>query len=73
MITDYMTLECLALNLSLPKAYLRRLLREGKLPYIDTGNGRKRFNEAEVRQALAKISINEPLRKTSILQFRGGQ
>jgi len=45
----------LALNLSLPKTYLKRLADSGKLPYIDTGNGRKRFQEKAVREALAQI------------------
>jgi len=55
MITDYINLECLALNLSLPQSYLKRLIKAGKLPYIDTGNGRKRFQERAVRAALDKI------------------
>jgi len=67
MITDYMTLECLALNLSLPKAYLRRLLREGKLPYIDTGNGRKRFNEVEIREALLRLSSTKERKQRTII------
>ena len=57
MITDYINLECLALKLSLPKSYLRRLIKEGELPYLDTGNGRKRFQEKAVRQALDKIAV----------------
>ena len=56
MITDYISLECLALQLALPKSYLRRLVDTGKLPYIDTGNGRLRFQERAVRQALNKIA-----------------
>lgn len=56
MITDYISLECLALQLALPKAYLRRLVDAGKLPYIDTGNGRLRFQEQAVRQALDKLA-----------------
>jgi len=55
MIMDYINLECLALNLSLPKTYLKRLVDSGKLPYIDTGNGRKRFQEKAVREALTRI------------------
>lgn len=56
MITDYISLECLALQLALPKAYLKRLVDAGKLPYIDTGNGRLRFQEQAVRQALDKLA-----------------
>ena len=56
MITNYISLECLALQLALPKAYLRRLVEAGKLPYIDTGNGRLRFQEQAVRQALDKLA-----------------
>ena len=55
MITDYISLECLALNLALPKSYLKRLVKAGKLPYLDTGNGRKRFQEKAVREELDKI------------------
>lgn len=55
MITNYISLDCLALNLSLPKTYLRRLVKSGELPYVDTGNGRKRFKEDSVRAALDKI------------------
>ena len=56
MIKDYLSLECLALQLALPKTYLRRLVDSGKLPYIDTGNGRLRFQEQAVRQALDKLA-----------------
>jgi excisionase family DNA binding protein len=56
MITDYISLECLALQLALPKAYLRRLVDNGKLPYIDIGNGRLRFQEQAVRQALDRLA-----------------
>jgi excisionase family DNA binding protein len=55
MLTDYVSLECLALQLALPKTYLKRLADSGKLPYIDTGNGRKRFQEQSVREALSQI------------------
>ena len=55
MIMDYVSLDCLALNLALPKTYLKRLVDTGKLPFIDTGNGRKRFQERAVRAALDKI------------------
>ena len=55
MITEYISLECLALQLALPKAYLRRLVDAGKLPYTDTGNGRLRFQEQAVRDTLSEI------------------
>lgn len=55
MIMDFISLKCLALNLSLPITYLKRLVAAGKIPYIDTGGGRKRFQEAAVRVALSKL------------------
>lgn len=58
MITNYISLECLALQLALSKTYLKRLVDAGKLPYIDTGNGRKRFQESAVRDALHNLEVN---------------
>ena len=55
MIADYINLECLALALSLPKTYMQQLVKDGKIPYLDTGNGKKRFQEQTVRLALNKL------------------
>ena len=55
MITDYISLESLALQLALPKAYLKLLVDADKLPFLDTGNGCKRFQEQAVRAALSDI------------------
>ena len=55
MIADYINLECLALTLCLPKTYMQQLVKDGKIPYLDIGNGRKRFQEEAVRDALSKI------------------
>lgn len=55
MSSDYLSLEALAVTLSLPQTYLKRLIDSGKLPYIDTGNGRKRFQESAVREALSQM------------------
>jgi len=67
MITDYINLECLALNLSLPRAFLKQLVDSGKLPYIDTGNGRKRFQEKAVRETLAQIEQEKLKAKNHVM------
>ncbi len=55
MLRDYISFECLAATLCLSPQYLKRLIDSGKIPYLDTGNGRKRFQEESVRLALTKI------------------
>ena len=55
MLRDYISFECLAGTLCLSPAYLKRLVDSGKIPYLDTGNGRKRFQEESVRLVLTKI------------------
>ena len=56
MAIDYLSLETLSLHLCLPKVYLQRLLKEGKLPYLDTGNGRIRFNPEVVQLILDDLA-----------------
>jgi excisionase family DNA binding protein len=53
--TSYLSLESLAANLDLPQSYLRGLANSHQIPFLLAGN-RRRFNEAEVRQALSKLS-----------------
>ena len=72
MITDYISLDCLALTLSLPRAYLKRLVDAGKLPYINAGNGRKRFQEKVVRDALSRIEKQQIKPASQLQQTLGG-
>ena len=53
---EYITLQSVAALLNLPAAYLKRLADAKQIPFIDTGNGRRRFMEADVRNALSLIS-----------------
>jgi len=53
--TQFLSLEVLAATLGLPQAYLRNLAKQGQIPHLDV-NGRMRFHEAEVREALSNLS-----------------
>lgn len=55
MLYDYLSLDSLALQLALPKTYMKRLVDAGKIPYL-TVSGRKRFQEKSVRQALERMA-----------------
>lgn len=65
---EYITLESVAALLNLPVAYLKRLSDSGQLPFIDIGNGRKRFLEADARNALALIAKPKVSRPKSSLK-----
>ena len=52
---QYLSLEALSATLGLPHQYLRNLAAEGHIPFLDV-NGRKRFSEREVREALASLA-----------------
>jgi hypothetical protein len=52
---SYIPLESLVTRLGLPKRYLRKLAEAGDIPYLDV-NGRLRFNEVEVREALSTLA-----------------
>ena len=57
MSTDlFISLDALATTLGLPRAYLRRLAEQGKIPCLDV-NGRLRFDEPAVRHALHELSL----------------
>ena len=54
-ISEYLPLDALAAALNLPRPYLRRLAREGRIPALNV-NGRLRFDEAQVREALRRLA-----------------
>jgi excisionase family DNA binding protein len=53
--SEYLPLDALAATVGLPRAYLRRLAREGRLPCLNVG-GRLRFDEGQVREALRRLA-----------------
>lgn len=54
--TEFMSLDALAGRLALPRAYLRRLAREGVIPALHVGRW-MRFDEGAVREALHELSL----------------
>lgn len=52
---NFVSLEALAAELSLPKAYLKQLAIKDLIPYLNV-NRRLRFDIMAVRQALADIA-----------------
>ena len=54
----FLPLDVLATDLGLSRQYLRRLAREGEIPYLDV-NGRKRFDPEQVRIALRDFAAKQ--------------
>ena len=54
-ISEFISLDALAASLGLPRTYLRRLADEGRIPALDV-NGRLRFDQSMVSEALAKLT-----------------
>ena len=54
-IGEYLPLDALAATLNLPRPYLRRLVSERRIPVLHV-NGRLRFDEAQVREALRRLA-----------------
>ncbi len=52
---EYLALDAMATRLALPKTYLRRLAKDGILPHLNI-NGRLRFDETAVREALRDLA-----------------
>lgn len=52
---NYMSLESLAVQMSLPKTFLRQLAEKKAIPALDV-NGRLRFNPGAVQKALDQIA-----------------
>ena len=52
----YISLESLAVELGLPKSYLKQLAVKGSIPCLNI-NGRLRFNPATVQQAIDKLAV----------------
>jgi len=55
MTKQYLSLEALAATLGLPQKYIKNLAQQGQIPFLNV-NGRKRFCEPEVRDALSELS-----------------
>jgi excisionase family DNA binding protein len=66
----YVKLCELAEITGLPKATIKRLAVEGKIPALKLSQG-FRFNPAEVRQALARLSATEKQRQRPTLLSGG--
>lgn len=60
----YVSVEVLATDLGLPRAYLQRLAKAGQIPYLTVG-GRKRFRPDEVLAALKKQQVTLPKQNPS--------
>ena len=59
--TQYLSFEALAVILGLPRSYLRTLVNQGEIPFLDV-NGRKMFSERQVRECLehkAKLFVKK--------------
>lgn len=54
---EYISLEALAATLGLPQTFLRRLADQREIPSLNV-NGRLRFDEGEVREALNRIAAS---------------
>ncbi len=57
MTTEYISLDVLAVALGLPRGYLQNLATTGHIPFLDV-NGRKRFDEQQVREALTGLAAS---------------
>lgn len=55
---EYLPLDALAATLGLSRSYLRRLARTGRIPSLNA-NGRLRFDELQVREALRRLAEAE--------------
>ena len=53
---EYLSLDALAAALGLSRPYLRRLARTGQIPSLNV-NGRFRFDELQVREALRQLAV----------------
>ena len=54
-------MEVLALRLNLPRTFIQQAAEARTIPYLDV-NGRKRFSEASVRDALERLAIEATAR-----------
>jgi len=55
---EYISLDVLAIRLGLPRPYLKRLMEQGRIPHLVVGPWR-RFDEAQVREALLRLAAHE--------------
>jgi len=55
-LTEYLSLEALSARLNLPQNYLRVLTDSSAIPSLDV-NGRLRFSEPDVRDALSVLAL----------------
>jgi excisionase family DNA binding protein len=63
MMTQYLPLDALAARLNLSARYLRQLADAKKIPSLDV-NGRRRFDEQDVRDALKRLAGESRGRRT---------
>ena len=55
---SYISINVLSKELGLPRAYLRRLAKQGKIPYLRAGN-QVRFLIDDVSEALKGLAVKE--------------
>ena len=53
--TAFITLDALAVELGLPRRYLRELVEAGRIPFLLSGQ-RRFFDAATVREALCRLA-----------------
>lgn len=53
-VNQYISLDVLSTKLNLPHPYLNNLAETGQIPFLDV-NGRKKFQENSVREALSMV------------------
>ena len=52
---EYISADVLAIRLGLPRTYLRELIADRQIPFLDV-NGRLRFDEGAVREVLRRLA-----------------
>ena len=63
--SEYISLDALAVTLGLPKTYLRELTLSRRIPFLDV-KGRWRFDEGQVRAALREIADRAAQHQTHV-------
>ena len=63
---EFMSLYRLSLRLDLPRTYLRRLADEHKIPFVVVAGNRRRFNQADVCNAIRQLAMPQ-------LQIQGAE
>ena len=66
----FVALDNLAAALGLPRRFLRQLAEQGSIPHLVVG-GRLRFDETEVRAALAELARSEDVHPSRHCEGKG--